>query len=481
MGIKAKWFIAVCLMAISFFTHGEELRVVDAAQNGDIASIRSLIKSGADVNLPAEDGTTAIAYAAHQNDLEIVELLLSAKADINIANDYGVTPIYLASANADAALIEMLLKEGADPNYALLSGETPLMAAADRGKLDAVRLLLIHDADPNAQELHAGQTALLWALAEKLGAVANLLVEYEADVQMRTKGGFSPLLFATQQGDVDTVGALLIAGANVNEVVPKSGLTPLMIAATGGYVEVTEHLLKQGANPNAVDSKGTTALHQAVKNKLGINVVKTLLSYGADPNFRINDPKSSSATNQGGYGGTKAPTGVSLQGATPLLLAAGSNHLDTVKALLEAGADPLIPTVENVTALMMSAGGGTGLNSSDAETAEEIATFELLLSLGADVNTVGHFGWTSLHLAAYHGRNTVIDLLIKNGANPNVMDGFGQTPLSISHAIVTEGMGDAYSQTPRQFRRETANLLLSSGATPLEQSGVKQVSKRAGE
>jgi ankyrin repeat protein len=254
-----------------------------------------------------------------------------------------------------------------------------------------------------------------------------------------------------------------------------------MIAATGGFVDVTEYLLKQGANPNAFDSKGTTALHQAVKNKLGINIVNTLLAYGADPNARIDDPNSSNAGNQGGYGGTKAPTGVSLQGATPLLLASGSNHLDMVKILLDAGADPLLSTEQNVTALMMSAGGGTGLNSSDAETAEEIATIELLLSLGAEVNTVGHFGWTPLHLAAYHGRNTVIDLLIKNGANPNVMDGFGQTPLSISYAIVTEGMGDAYTQTPRQFRKETANLLLESGATPLEQSGVIQVSKRAGE
>ncbi|NNE37361.1 MAG: hypothetical protein HKN08_03570, partial [Gammaproteobacteria bacterium] len=134
-----------------------------------------------------------------------------------------------------------------------------------------------------------------------------------------------------------------------------------------------------------------------------------------------------------------------------------------------------------VTALMMSAGAGTGLNSSDTETAEEIETASLLISLGADVNAVGHFGWTPLHLAAYHGRDTVIDMLIKNGANPNVMDEFGQTPLSISYAIVTEGIGDAYSQTPRQFRRETANLLLASGATSLEQSGVKQVSKRAGE
>jgi uncharacterized protein len=480
MGVNIKWFMVIFLLAISFYTHGDETLVVDAAKKGEVEVVRSLISTGADVNLPAKDGTTALAHAAHQNNIEITEVLLSAKADVNTANAYGVTPIYLAAANADAPLIEMLLNAGADPNYALLSGETPLMAAADRGKRDAVRLLLIHDADPNAQENHAGQTALMWALAEKHGAVANLLVEYEADIHMRSKGGFSPLLFATQQGDIETVAALLSAGANVDETVPNSGLTPLMIAATGGYVEVTELLLNMSANTDAVDSNGTTALHQAVKNKFGLGVVKTLLAHGTNPNARINNPNAVDA-NQSSYGGAKAPTGVSLQGATPLLLAAGSNHLDMVKLLLEAGADPLIPTEQNVTTLMMSAGAGTGLNSSDAETAEEIETTSLLIKLGADVNAVGHFGWTPLHLAAYHGRDTIIDLLINNGANPNVMDEFGQTPLSISYAIVTEGMGDAYTQTPRQFRRETANLLLASGATPLDQSGVKQVSKRAGE
>ncbi|MGK0297127.1 MAG: ankyrin repeat protein, partial [Gammaproteobacteria bacterium] len=240
-------------------------------------------------------------------------------------------------------------------------------------------------------------------------------------------------------------------------------------------------LLQKGANPNAIDSRGNTALHQAVKNKLGIDIVKTLLTHGANPNARIMDPKSAGNNNSGGSygGGATAPTGVSIQGATPLLLAAGSNHLDMVKALLDAGADPLIPTVSNVTALMMAAGAGTGLNSSDAETAQEIETVALLISLGSDVNAAGEFGWTPLHLAAYHGRNTVIDHLIKSGANPNTFDGFGQTPLSISYAIVTEGMGDAYVQTPRSLRTETANLLLTSGAKPLELSGVKQVSQRA--
>jgi ankyrin repeat protein len=482
MGINAKWFLAICLITVSLSAHGDEQRVVDAAKNGDVDTVHSLIKSGADVNIPAEDGTTALAHAAYQNDLEMASLLLAAKAEVNTVNDYGVTPLYLASANADAALIETLLTAGADPNTALISGETPLMAAAERGKLDAARLLLKYDADPNAQENNAGQTALMWAVAERQGAIAELLVEYEADVRIRTNSGFSSLMFAAQQGNVDTVGALLEAGAGIDEIVPKSGLTPLMIAATGGFEDVMDLLLKKGANPKAIDSNGITPLHEAAKDKLALNIIKKLIAYGADPNARIKHPNPSGNSASDSYGrGVKAPTGVSLQGATPLFMAAGLNRLENVKALLEAGADPLIPTETNITALMMAAGAGTGVNSTTDEPPEAVKIVELLVSHGAEVNTVGQFGWTPLHLAAYHGYNNVIDYLIKNGANPNTMDGFGQTPLSISYAIVTEGIGDAYVQTPRSFRRETADLLLSLGAIPLEASGVKIVSKRAAE
>ena len=61
------------------------------------------------------------------------------------------------------------------------------------------------------------------------------------------------------------------------------------------------------------------------------------------------------------------------------------------------------------------------------------------------------------------------------------MDGFGQTPLSISYAILTEGIGDAYDQSARVFRRDTADLLLALGATPLEESGVKVAFQRDSE
>jgi hypothetical protein len=194
-----------------------------------------------------------------------------------------------------------------------------------------------------------------------------------------------------------------------------------------------------------------------------------LLARGADPNVRLRSPRK--------YTGTS----IDPEGSTPLLQAAASSNLEAVTALLEAGADPNIPTETNTSPLMMAAGAAVTPDSavSDPEIARMTQIVKLLLDLGADATAVGEFGWTALHSAAYHGWNEIIRELIAHGAKTEVMDVFGQTPLSISQAIVTEGLGDAYRQTPRTFRRETADLLLSLGAVPLEDSGVKMVRKRA--
>jgi len=106
-------------------------------------------------------------------------------------------------------MIKILLEAKADPNAALLSGETPLMTAVDKGNADAARALVEHGANVNLKESRGGQTALMWAVANKHPEIVKLLVEHGADVRARSKGDFTPLLFAAQQGDVESGRTLL--------------------------------------------------------------------------------------------------------------------------------------------------------------------------------------------------------------------------------------------------------------------------------
>ena len=444
--------------------------LASAVKAGDRTAVRSLLDSRANVDAPDADGTTALIWAAYRNDLEAADLLLNAGADVKAANEYGVTALYAAAASTDAVMTEKLLAAGADPNARLLSGETPLMEAARRGNLSIVRLMLAGGADPNVQEANAGQNALMWAISERHDAVAAELVRHGADINARSKNGFAAISFAAQQGDTASIGILLEAGANVNDVAPKSGLTPILIASAMGRTKAAVLLLDKGADPNVVAANGFTPLHLAAKRKGAVAIVSALLAHDANPNVRLNAKKPIETVN-----------GIILNGATPLALAADINNFDVVKALVDGGADPLIPTQENTTPLMMAAGAAIYATRprSREERALAIKTVTFLVEHGSDVNGAGQFGWTAVHSAAYMGLNDVIEYLASNGANLDSKDSFGQTPLSIANTTLTKEVSSHGYQAPRVLHRDTVDLLLKLGATPLEQSGVVAYVQRA--
>jgi len=458
--------------------------LVTAAKLGDRAAVRSLLNGIPQKVIAGPEGTAALVWATSRNDAEMVGLLIGAGADAKSANEFGATALYAAAANPDATITGKLLAAGADPNVALLSGETPLMEAARRGNLDIVRALLTAKANPNAQEANGGQSALMWAASQRHSAVVEELVRRGADVHAGSKTGFTPLMFAAQQDDVESARILISAGANPNEVRPKSGnsYTPLIIASAMGNAKVAELLLDKGADPNAIDARGYTSLHLVVRDSdYGLDlagkdnvvkIVKSLLAHGANPNHRLKLARNVGTINE-----------VSLQGATPLVLAAEVNNTEAVKVLLQAGADPRIPTDQGTTALTLSAGGGTDIQRMRApeERAAAVETAKLLLAAGTDVNAAGQYGWTALHAAAYQGLTDVIELLVSKGANVNEMDAFGQTPLSISMAVLVQDIGARRPQIPRRYRKDVAELLLKLGATPLDKSGVVVVFQRTGD
>src|SRR5438105_663702 len=189
----------------------------------------------------APDGTTALHEAARQDDLQTVAKLITAGADPRKANRIGATPMFLAAENGSAMMIDLLLKSGVDPNAPVLShGETALMMAARTGKLDAVRKLADNGADVRATENLRGTNALMWAAEQGHADVVRFLIDRGADVNAQSKvirpvrrnglyfdtsnadsrvpmGGLTALLFASREGSLETVKALIDAGADVKK------------------------------------------------------------------------------------------------------------------------------------------------------------------------------------------------------------------------------------------------------------------------
>ena len=468
--------------ATTFAADTGNLSLAAAVKAGDRNAVSTLLSGRTKEDLAGPEGAAALMWAASRNDFETADLLLKAGVDPNAANDFGATALYAAAASADPAMTVKLLAAGADGNAHLVSGETPLMEAALRGHVATVKALLEGGADPNAQETNGGQTALMWALSERHSAVVEELIKHKADVNLASKSGSTPLMFSAQ-GSLKSVRALLAAGARPNDVHPDTGQTALIIASTMGKTDIVAALLDNGADPNIKDANTFTALHAAVRDSdYGVDhasrvaaaaTVKVLLAHGADPNARLNQKKQT----------VRALNEVAFQGATPLDLAAEVNSLDAIRELVKGGADPNIATEQGTTSLMLAVGAGTDVQRTRSQEERGLAleTAKFLVGQGVDVNAVGQFGWTALHCATYQGLNDVIEFLISKGAKIDAFDKLGQTPLSISLSVLTKDAGAKRLQIPRRYRRETAELLLRLGATPLNKSGVQVVLQRNGD
>jgi len=323
---------------------------------------------------------------------------------------------------------------------------------------------------------------LMWAIAARHSAVTKELVQYKADVNARSKGGSTALMFAAR-GDTESARTLLNAGADPNVKIPDWGGTAMIIAATMGQADIVEALLDKGADPNYRDNNSFTALHSAVRDSdygedpaqraRAVATIKVLLAHGADANARLHQEKPT----------VRALNELQFEGATPLALAAEVNNLDAIKELVAAGADPNIPTTMGSTPLLLAAGAATDVQRARAVEERDLAvrTAKYLVEHGADVNAVGEFGWTPLHAASYQGLTDVIEFLVSKGANLETKDKLGQTPLSISLSILTKEAGARRLQIPRRYRGEVAQLLLKLGAAPISKSGVNVVVQRAGE
>jgi len=448
------------LLALASVSAAErDLRLVTAAEQQNAQEVRALLKAGGDASTARPDGATALHWAAHWNDLETADLLLRAGANVNAANDHGVTPLALACENGSAALVERLLSAGANANAAEETGETVLMTAAATGNVDVVKALLARGANVNATTAESGQTALMWAIGEHHLDTVRVLVEAGAGVSTRSSGGFTPLLFAAREGQIEAARILLAAGVSVNETAP-NGAHPLLIAINSGQVAFAQFLLENGADADA-QMGGNTSLHAAVTAGLGdldqryaapakeaegkVQLVRALLARGADVNARAGALRGRTAIGRSLVEGAFDPYtfGVgSRRFATPLWLAADLGDVATINVLLEAGADPHLPTEDGSTPLMVAAGlGHTGDSRQRGWTASGgLEAVKRLVELGVEVNVANEAGFTALHGTAYSGANEIVSYLVEHGANVNAQDFRGRTAYRIAQGHKGSGM-----------------------------------------
>jgi uncharacterized protein len=352
--------------------------VADAAMRGDNAQLTKLISAKADVNAAQPDGSTALHWAAYHGDVKATAALLKAHANPAAAMENGMTPLSLACEAGNADLVKELLKAGADVNQTMPNGETPLMMAARTGRLPVMELLLAKGAKVDEREKLRGTTALMWAAANSNSDAVRLLISKGAEVNAHsgtTAPGRRPYLAETGR-------------SRIQEFIDGRG-------QGGTVVDVDAPDAKVSDDPNA---RADAEKRLAEERK----VAKRTISVFPDP-----QPGNKSVKQWGGL--------------TPLQFAVREGSMDTVKTLVEAG---------------------------------------------ADVNGRSEFGWTAL-LVATHNRYYKIGVyLLDHGADPNIANEGGWTPLYIATDNRNIEGGDYPTRKPDMDHLDYIKRLLAAHANP---------------
>ena len=250
-----------------------------------------------------------------------------AVADPNARDERGGTALMRAVRDIDK--VRLLVERGAEVDARSARGVTALMTAANRpGASDVVRLLLANKADPRTPDA-AGVPPLMYATDFGDLESVKALVAAGAEIDGGRANGASPLFWASN-GPVEVIAWLLEHKANPNGTRTSTDRrTPLMEAAFFGFTANARALLDWGADVNATSDRGTALIWAAGSDRATPELIRLLLDRGADPNAVasrcercIHEPRSDDGR----------------PGLTALMLARQRGETEIVKMLLAAGA-----------------------------------------------------------------------------------------------------------------------------------------------
>ncbi|MBI2402184.1 MAG: ankyrin repeat domain-containing protein [Gemmatimonadetes bacterium] len=432
-----------------------ESPVADAAQRGDLETVRTLLQQGADVNAAQGDGMTALHWAAKNGDVAMLRVLLYAGANREAATRLGgYTPLHLASQEGASDAVRMLLEAGSNATAVTSTGASAIHFAAAAGQPDAIKALLERGANVNARDAYAGRTPLMFAAAGgRLEAMKTLLnagadpsaathvVDYAErsradDVERRRRARL--IAAANEPGERERSGASGAAGEpplqraqapdpdsatapreqrrpGRPQAEPDSPTAPDSTRPGGGY----------GPRPLAYEDwvgrqGGLTALHYAARDGR-MEAVRLLQDAGADiDQVTLGDHTS------------------------PLLIAVINGNYDLALQLLERGADPTLASEDGAAPLFATVNCEWALRTWypqptawQQQRTTYLELMEALLKAGADPNArvkthiwyaaynagrmgVDYSGATAFWRAAYATDLAAMRLLAKYGADPNI-------------------------------------------------------------
>jgi ankyrin repeat protein len=463
--------------------------LLTAAVQGDAPRLRELLEAHPEIinvmaPLPGHTGKrSALHFAMNGMHEEVVTLLLERGADPNLRDDGdNAMPLHFAAEKGNLAVVRALIEHGADPigtgdmheleviGWAACFGKTPhypvieyllahggrhnLSSAVATGATDAIRAIVAQDRTLLDRPMDAAnhrRRPLHLAVVQRQAGSLDTLLTLGADIEAEDAAGLTPLDQAALLSERAMAERLLAAGARLRipaavaldraadlsrllteerDALRRGGRWQRLIirAAERASGAVIEALIKAGASVHARDdhrtavdnTHGYTALHAAAFNG-NMEAIRVLLRHGADATAR-EDKYWGTPAGWANYAGHMAARDLILQAMIDIFDVIAFDLTDRLPALLAR--DP--------NALERQFGEYVNGDKSPREWNDP--------------------KWTPLSNAVATGKTGMVRVLLAAGANRDVRDSAGRTPLSLAEERQQPAIAALLTEAPPAAR-----------------------------
>lgn len=356
------------------------------AQFGLTYLVQYFIEHGADVNIPVKSGDFPLFAAISNNFYDTALLLVEKGANVKAVTSGNISVSYLAV--HDSKFLEFVLNRGAPLEIATKEEhQTPIFVALQANNLESLKILIRKGANVNHKDI-AKNTPLHVAVIDHCDMeIIKTLVENNAYINERNMEGNTPLLEAVSKEYTDAAVYLLKKGANPNS--PNKGQqSPLLLAVFRRNMTLISQLVKHKADINYQPC--APILAALLRND--VEIVKYLIEQKCRLDF------------------------VDHHGIAPIIAAFVSGNRDFINMILDR-----LPRIVCYRYAVIS-------YLSLPIVMNDMDLFMKMLKK-CDVNQLGEYFGTALNAAAQYNFTKFAEILIENGADVNLEDENGYSPL----------------------------------------------------